>query len=115
MRMRNLLSGSAFAGLAMFFLVGGASAGEAVYSDSFGNLVVHAPSGYKRIVVGKGYLADQVAAATPVSEPEIVYADEIGPDRAARRCFSRAETWRGRDRMYGLVDGQIPQPRIICE
>ena len=32
--------------------------GEVSYSDSFGNLVIISPSGYKRIVVGQGDLAD---------------------------------------------------------
>ncbi len=35
--------------------------GERVHADSFGNLVIYSPAGYKRIVVGKGYLAPEFA------------------------------------------------------
>ena len=59
-----------------FALAAPAAAGglyrEHAYADSFGNLVVYAPSGYKRIVVGKGYLADRVASAAGEEGPDVV-------------------------------------------
>ena len=33
-----------------------------VYADSFGNLVIQSPSGYKRIVVGQGHLAKELSS-----------------------------------------------------
>ena len=42
---------------------------DAVYADSFGNLVVQSPYGYKRIIVGEGYRARQLMGYTQSSGP----------------------------------------------
>ncbi|MDW6021678.1 hypothetical protein SAZ10_07860 [Mesorhizobium sp. BAC0120] len=84
-----------------------------VYADSFGNLVIQSPSGYKRIVVGQGHLARQLSKYERASDPEVVYLDE-GGDRsddgyAYGDCFRPPYIFKGRSYMYGLPDGVIPQ------
>src|SRR5918994_6269464 len=44
-----------------------------VYADSFGNLIVHSPAGYKRIIVGEGHMADQLSGYTDADGPDVVY------------------------------------------
>ncbi|MBX3579208.1 MAG: hypothetical protein KF723_18565 [Rhizobiaceae bacterium] len=85
---------------------------DRIYADSFGNLVVHSRSGYKRIVVGAGHLADELAAyedAGQSDEPEIVYYEDTETKPAARRCGG-AVLLKGRSYMYGLADGYVPTP-----
>lgn len=101
------------AGLAavLALAAGGASAGQysgdRIHADSFGNLIVHSRSGFKRIVVGQGHLAEELIAYQR--------GGEVVTDRAVRHCYSKPTFWRGRSRMYGLEDGEIPQPRVICD
>ncbi len=69
-------------------------------------------------MVGQGHRVGEARAAGIGPYPEVVYADDAaaqGGRLIGRNCYSRAEFWRGRERMYGLPDGEIPQPRIICE
>ena len=90
----------------------GARLKERVYDDSFGNLIIISSAGYKRIVVGKGYLAaDYQVQATP----EVIYGD--GGRRPTRlvRCHQPPVLWKGRGYMYGLLDGEIPTPPIVCD
>jgi hypothetical protein len=113
LRLPSLLAAAAAIGL---FAVGSASAGghyrERIYADSFGNLIVYSPSGYKRIVVGKGYLAAELAATQGASEePDVVYDDE---DRAEyghayrRGCHRLPGRVVGRSYMYGLPENVVP-------
>lgn len=89
---------------------GGASAGERVYDDSYGNLVIISPSGYKRIVVGMGHLAAELERNRA---PEVVYLDRSG--RAGPHCHTPPVLWKGRSYMYGLAEGEIPTPPRICD
>ena len=52
-----------------------------IYADSFGNLVVQSPNGYKRIVVGQGHLAKKLSRYEGGGEPAVVYLDETERDR----------------------------------
>lgn len=76
-----------------------------VYADSFGNLVIDAAAGYKRIIVGQGGLARKLADYTGAGEPKVVYADEIGQ----QECFRPPVFVKGRSYMYGLSDGEMPE------
>lgn len=97
------------AGLAMALagLAGGASAGsyDKVYADSFGNLIIHSPAGYKRIVVGQGHLAEELAAYSRAgAAPDVVYLEGEG----RRDCARYGAFERGRGYMYGLPDNAAP-------
>ncbi len=114
----SLAGAAAFAGL--LFLSGGAEAGrigELSYSDSFGNLVVLSPSGYKRVLVGQGDLAPSGTATTP----DVIYFDErVHPTsqhrfpEAAYRCSGGAAVYRGRGYMYGLSRDEVAVLRNGC-
>lgn len=80
-----------------------------IYADSFGNLVVQSPSGYKRIVVGQGHLAKELSRYERTGDSDVVYLDEDGGDRVYRDCYRPPHVWKGRSYMYGLPDGEIPQ------
>lgn len=104
------LAAAAVLAAALALPAAGALAGgrgkERVYDDSFGNLIILSPSGYKRIVVGMGYLAAEYGEARPVRRAE---------RRLPRRhCFTPPVLWKGRSRMYGLADGEIPTPPTYC-
>jgi hypothetical protein len=83
---------------------------ERVYDDSYGNLVVISPSGYKRIVVGMGYLA---AEYQEQHGPKVVELDESGPH--GPHCYMPPYLWKGRSYMYGLAEGEIPTPPRVCD
>jgi hypothetical protein len=88
----------------------GGPVGEKTYADSFGNLVIHSPSGFKRILVGKGYLADAHAG------PKVVHLEE---DRGRlylreRRPCRYGALLHGRSYMYGLPDNVVPVPTVSC-
>lgn len=94
---------------------------DRVYADSFGNLIVHSRSGYKRIIVGQGHLAaDLRAYTTGGSEPLPEYGlsdEEAGArygwradGRPRQPCHKRAVILHGRGYMYGLADGEVPTP-----
>jgi hypothetical protein len=85
---------------------------ERVYDDSFGNLIIISPSGYKRIVVGKGYIAAEMEEER--RREAAAYAPD-GGHRAYRHCYRPPVLWKGRGYMYGLAEGEIPQPPLICE
>jgi hypothetical protein len=116
--MRSTLSELSFLPLAVSLMVGGlaapAHAGggpyhDRVYADSFGNLVVHSRSGYKRIVVGKGHLARELAGyEQPQGGDGVVYLDEEDDDVVFRECWKPAVLLKGRSYMYGLEDGELP-------
>lgn len=109
---------AAFIGVAAILpLTDAASAGrfhDRVYADSFGNLIVQSPSGYKRIIVGQGHLAKELAAYTASSEPTRHEYD----DRDAYRgddCYRPPVLLKGRSYMYGLDDGVVPEPSGRCD
>lgn len=102
---------------AMFVLaLAPASAGgrlkERVYDDSFGNLIIISPSGYKRIVVGMGHIAVEMEAER--RQEAAAWMPEGGHPRAYRHCYRPPVLWKGRGYMYGLAEGEIPQPPLIC-
>ena len=81
-------------------------ASERAYADSYGNLVIYSPAGYKRIVVGQGHLASRHAAQ---DGPRVVYLDdEPYRVRHVYRCAGRPAVVHGRSYMYGLPDGVVP-------
>ena len=86
-----------------------------IYADSFGNLVVQSPNGYKRIVVGQGHMAKKLSKYERGGEPSVVYLDENDDDAAPYSyrghpdCYRPPYLFKGRSYMYGLPDGEIPQ------
>ena len=91
-----------------------------VYADSFGNLVVYSPAGYKRIVVGKGYLADRLASAGESDGPRVVRLRRApGHHTYIRRTYAHrgecAVLLHGRSYMYGLPDNVVPVPAKDCD
>jgi len=123
--MRTKLSELAFLPLAAL-LIGTLSAPavagsvrDRIYADSFGNLIVLSPAGYKRIVVGAGHLAKDLAAyeRSSVQPDEEFYleGDESGAT-LLRECWKPAVLLKGRSYMYGLADGEIPDlPGKWCD
>ena len=118
--MRSFLCMTLAAGVAAL-LAGPASAEslrDRVYADSFGNLVIHSSAGYKRLIVGKGEVADAYNLTGSYYEPEeprVVYLEPPRGDRFVRRCSRPPYSWRGRSHMYGLPDHVVPQAPLVCE
>lgn len=119
--MRSLIT--VFAAAAVAALAAGpAGAGgliqDRVHADSFGNLVIHSPAGYKRIIVGMGHTADAYNLTGSYYEPEgpeVVALDGRAGASDARRCWRPPYVWHGRSHMYGLPQGVIPQAPLVCE
>ena len=89
-----------------------------VYADSFGNLVIQSPSGYKRIVIGQGHLAKQLSQYERAGKPEVLYYDDNGDDYddggyRERDCYRPPYLFKGRSYMYGLPDGVVPQAPCV--
>jgi hypothetical protein len=85
-----------------------------IYADSFGNLVIQSPSGYKRIIVGQGHLAKELSSyegASSDPDPDVVYLDDNqdGDRSSYRDCYRPPYVFKGRSYMYGLADGVVPQ------
>jgi hypothetical protein len=116
--MRSRLSELSFLPLAVALMVGGLAAPayagggpyhDRIYADSFGNLVVHSRSGYKRIVVGQGHLARELADYEGAGSPDgVVYLDNDDDEIVYRECWKPAVLLKGRSYMYGLEDGELP-------
>ena len=85
---------------------------ERVYDDSFGNLIINSPAGYKRIVVGMGHLAADYQSP---GLPEVVYLEGGKRVPYVKRCHQPPVLWKGRGYMYGLADGEIPTPPVVCD
>ena len=82
---------------------------DRIYADSFGNLVVHSRSGYKRIVVGKGYMARELAEyERPYYRNDVIYMNEGDEESVPYECWRPAVLLKGRSYMYGLEDGELP-------
>ena len=108
----RMFSGLAAAAALVLFAAAPSVASEGrdrVHADSFGNLVIHSSAGYKRIIVGKGYVAEAYQATGSYFEPQVQQ-----PRPAAKRCSRPPHIWRGRSQMYGLRDGEIPQAPLVC-
>ena len=76
---------------------------DRVHADSFGNLVIHSPAGYKRILVG--------AAHAAADGPRVAYhAGERLRLTPVRDCGFGAVLLHGRSYMYGLPEGVVPTP-----
>lgn len=106
---------------------------DRVQADAFGNLVVWSSSGYKRIVVGRGDLAEEMNAYA--GGPKVVYGsdrdtgydddgdDDLRYDHRRRYhsgffhhgggsyegCYRPPVFVKGRGYMYGLADGEMPE------
>ncbi|MBN9072690.1 MAG: hypothetical protein J0H34_14090 [Rhizobiales bacterium] len=112
---RTVLLASAVAGAAT--VMDAAQATERprdlIYADSYGNLVIYSRAGYKRIIVGQGHLASELNAYANdgAEEPRVVrrHDGEAGAD-----CYYPPYLWKGRSYMYGLSEGEIPQPPLVC-
>lgn len=105
-----LAAGLLAAGLAGFAAPAhaGGSAHDRVYADSFGNLIVHSRIGYKRIVVGQGHLAGELAAYEQGGRPDDVAYHDGGDMAVPYECWKPAVLLKGRSYMYGLEDGELP-------
>jgi hypothetical protein len=86
-----------------------------VYADSFGNLIIHSPAGYKRIIVGEGHLAKELSEFTSAGEPEVVYLDEDDRVAGIRECYRPPWLLKGRSYMYGFDQGEIPFQGGPCQ
>ena len=110
------LSASLLAGTVMF---SGTAADAAerhrdyVYADSFGNLVIYSRAGYKRIVVGQGHLASDLNAYVEGAPEDVVRLERDELDRSYD-CYRPPVLVKGRSYMYGLMDGELPQPSGSC-
>ena len=129
MRLFAKLSVLPLAAAALFVAVSAANAHQRVYADAYGNLIIHSPSGYKQIIVGKGHLADEVRAE--IGEPEIIYHHsdrhhggyvERSADRGddhrhrgdAATCIPYGVVLKGRAFMYGVDRGQAVYVNKYC-
>ncbi len=82
---------------------------DRVYADSFGNLIVQAPGGYKRIVVGAGHLAGQLNAYQLTGDETSVDEEASAPLIVeSRPCYRPPVLVKGRSYMYGFDQGEIP-------
>jgi hypothetical protein len=84
-----------------------------IYADSFGNLVIQSPSGYKRIIVGQGHLAKELSfyEGAGDTDSDVVYLDDErdGYRSSYRDCYRPPYLFKGRSYMYGLSEGVVPQ------
>lgn len=89
---------------------------DRVEADSFGNLVVWSSAGYKRIVVGKGDLADELADFVDAGRPKVIYGVDPGEGAVRyRECYSPPVLLKGRGYMYGLAEGELPVIGGSCD
>ncbi|MHB2267701.1 hypothetical protein [Aliihoeflea sp. PC F10.4] len=92
---------------------------ERAHADSFGNLVIYSPAGYKRIVVGAGEAASGHKTTGSYHETNASRVARHGGERLhltrARDCGFGAVLLHGRSYMYGLPDGVVPTPAdVLC-
>jgi hypothetical protein len=116
MRLNGYRTGLAAIAAALVLSLSPASAGgwlkERVYDDSFGNLIIISPSGYKRIVVGMGHIAVEMEAER--RREAAAYQPRGRHHGGYDRCHRPPVLWKGRGHMYGLAEGEIPQPPLVC-
>jgi hypothetical protein len=84
------------------------------YADSYGNLIVYSRAGYKRIVVGQGHLAAELNeyGGGVDSEPNVVRLNDRY--NLVIDCYRPPVLLKGRSYMYGLADGELPEPSGNC-
>lgn len=112
--LKSLFLALTFTGLAAApALAGGLH--DHVYADSFGNLIIHSPAGYKRIIVGEGHMADELSGYTATDGPDVVYLDEADRAIAAGECYRPPWLLKGRSYMYGFDQGEIPFQGGPCQ
>lgn len=90
---------------------------DRVHADSFGNLVIYSHAGHQRILVGMGHVAESynlTGSYYEPEEPQVVYLDEERDMQQIRHCSRPPYVWKGRDRMYGLPEGVVPQAPLVC-
>jgi len=82
---------------------------DRIYADSFGNLVIHSRNGYKRIIVGAGHMANELAGYEG-EDDGVVYLEDSDDDDVVLKgdCWKPAVLLKGRSYMYGLEDGELP-------
>jgi hypothetical protein len=83
---------------------------DRIYADSFGNLVIYSRAGYKRIVVGAGHMAKQLSSyeqAGDDNDDDVVYLEDDDGD-VVTDCYRPPVFLKGRDYMYGLSEGRMP-------
>ncbi len=117
------------AAAAFFVVVASSQAHQRVYADAYGNLIIHNPTGYKQIIVGKGHLADEVRAE--IGEPEVIYhhgrhyrggyverSASRGEDHMhkadAATCIPYGVVLKGRAFMYGVDRGDAVYVNKYC-
>jgi hypothetical protein len=89
--------------------------GDRISADSFGNLIIYSAAGYKRIVVGQGHLAQELAAYSHAGSADVVYMDDAEAGYAEPvRCRPQGVLLHGRSYMYGLPDGVVPVLEHPC-
>ncbi|MBO6717269.1 MAG: hypothetical protein JJ913_04855 [Rhizobiaceae bacterium] len=111
----GLLAAMALAALALSFApaAAGGYVKERVYDDSFGNLIILSPTGYKRIVVGMGHVAVEMEVER--RREAAAWVPPVGHPPAYGHCHRPPVLWKGRGYMYGLADGEIPRPPLVCK
>lgn len=114
MRRTVLVMTAALIGAAPSLAGAGSLYQDRVHADSFGNLVIYAPAGYKRIIVGAGEAASGYNATGSYYQdapPRVAYhGGERLHLRARRDCDFGAVLVHGRSYMYGLPDHVVPTP-----
>lgn len=70
---------AASAALAAVSAEAGSRHRDRVYADSFGNLIVDSAAGYKRIIVGQGSQAEELAKYLDAGQPPVVEYEYDGP------------------------------------
>ncbi|WP_295811933.1 hypothetical protein [uncultured Nitratireductor sp.] len=121
MPLRSLFVAAALAAAATTFpaIAGGFhDAGHGrVYADAYGNLVIHSRAGFKRIMVGKGSLADDYRALGIEAPRETAYMERRRGKLYLRRAAPCSEgvLIKGRGYMYGLSDGELPVLVSPCD
>jgi hypothetical protein len=103
-----LALGLAATALALPAQAGSGPQHDRIYADSFGNLVIHGRGGYKRIVVGQGHLAQELAEYERPRDRDVVYLDDVVDEAVPYECWRPAVLLKGRSYMYGLEDGELP-------
>lgn len=86
----------------------GGGSHDRVYADSFGNLVIQSPAGYKRIVVGGGHLASQLSHFERTGEERADGSSGTAHLVREEPCFRPPVLVKGRSYMYGFDEGEIP-------
>ena len=84
--MRSLILACTAIATAMSVLPAAAQDGytDHVYADSMGNLIVDSAAGYKRIIVGQGDRARELADYTQAGQPKIIRVQDELYDCAIR-------------------------------